>query len=1462
MWGSDGVGGLRVSARVRGRAAELLCLLGFVAWFLVLGVEAQVGFPDAAAQKARAKAFVAQRQRVAAVVSGARASAALPRVGSLGAAWIPLGPLAVTSASYGKVSGRVTAVAVDPNDASGNTVYVGTTGGGVWKSVNAAGPLAGVSFTALTDTLPVFAANNSSGVIPSLSIGSVAVQPVSNPVVLAGTGDPNDATDSYYGEGILRSADGGLTWTLVQGSRDGAAGNHSFVGLSVAGLAWSSSTPTLAVAAVSDAAEGVAVGAGNAVSVRGLYYSNDAGVTWKMATLYDGASVVQQPQALGTGQVGNAASAVVWDGLRQRFYAAVRAHGFYESADGATWTRLVNQPGAGLTSAACPVGANGLGAASCPMFRGALAVQAATGDLYALSVDAANNDNGLWQDLCGVAGSACSTPAVVFGHRIDAGAMDTGGVVVQGDYDLALAASAVGGGTLLLAGTVDVYRCVMAAGASACTLRNTTNAVNGCNAPATVAPAEHALALVGTLTFLGNDGGLWRSLDGVAETGQACSASDAGHFENLNGAIGSLAEVTGFAQPPGDAETLLVGLGANGSAGTSAASAMAAWAQLGAGEGGYPAIDAAQTSNWYVATGAAVSWKLCALGAACTAADFAGAATVGLAQVGFDAALLDAPTLLDPALTANLVLGTCRVWRGPAGVGSSWSSANVISKPLGGGSVPCGAGSSLVRSVAAGGPVGASGNAQNAGSTVLYAGMAAGGSVGGHVFVTTSAATANNATGWTDAGVGIVTNDVANAKVFNPVGFDVSSVMVDAHDATGGTVYATVMGFGVPHIYRSVDFGAHWLNLSANLPDAPANALAVDPNDANTVYLGLDTGVYVTTQVATCATASCWSLLGTGLPDAPVTGLAAAVNMPTGDGRNGTLRASTYGRGMWATPLLSATFPPQPAMTLPATSFGFAAQAVGTLSAAQTLTISSSGSAPMTIGTLTLTGDFVENDTCSGQTLPVGATCAVTLRFAPAAVGIRNGLLTIFANVVGGQASISLSGTGTAPAAIVVAPVALTFAATLLGQTTAAQGITVSNNGGTASALSVPVATGDFSVSASTCGATLGAGATCLVSVVFTPAASGLRTGTLSVTDDVGTQTTALTGTGLAPATDTVNPLSLTFATQLIGTTSAAQQVSITNSGDVALTGVSAGIGSGPFVVSGACGTVAARSTCVLSVVFAPTLTGAASGTLTVSDGLGTQTVTLSGTGVAPAGALLTPAGGLSFGPLAVGLTSTAQTLTLANNGGLTLTISAVSVSGDFRIVSTTCGTTVAVGATCLLTVTFVPTAVGLRNGLLTVSGNVSGGQATASLTGTGLASATLVLAPTTLTFAATALNQTTAAQRISVSNTGGTAAMLSAPVLTGDFQLAANTCGVTLAAQAGCALSVVFTPTASGVRSGTLAITDAAGMHNVLLTGTGLGAAAVVLTPTSLTFAATIVNQTMAAQIITVANTGGWRLR
>ncbi|MES2392318.1 MAG: choice-of-anchor D domain-containing protein [Acidobacteriota bacterium] len=1255
---------------------------------------------------------------------------------SLTAPWQPLGPTSITSTTYGNLTGRITALTLDPNDPTNNTLYLGATGGGVWKSTNAAGPLAAITFTPLTDTLPVFAANTGAAV-PSLSIGALAVQPQANPVLLAGTGDPNDATDSFYGEGLLRSTDNGLTWTLIQNSHDGVNGNHSFVGLATAGLAFSTKTPALAVAAFTTSAQAALVNATNTSSIPGLYYSTDAGVTWQMATVEDGATIVQQPQPLGTGQVGNAATAVVWNSFRSEFIAAVRFHGYYASTDGATWTRLPTQPGFSLTTANCPVGANGLGASTCPIFRGALAVQPFTGDLYALTVDANNLDQGLWQDLCNPSSFTCASPAPLFNNRIDNAALEVGNgstAITQGDYNLTLSAAPSGiGGTTLFAGTLDLYRCTLALGSSSCALRNTTNALNGCVAPALVAPAQHALATIQQATtlpliFLGNDGGLWRSTDGVAETGSPCAATDKNHFDNLNAAIatgGSLAETTGFAQHPTNADTLLIGLGANGSAATTTATLLTPWMQLSVGEGGYPHIDANTPTNWFAAIGAGVNLKSCTNGASCTPTDFLQPATIGATQVLSDASLIDAPTLLDPALTTNVLVGTCRVWRGAANFGSTWNSANAISPSLNGSATPCTAASPLIRSLAAGGPTVTSINTQNSGSTVLYAGIAGslsgGANIPGHIFATTSANLATSTVQWTDVALSPVTNDPAG---FNPGHFDVSALAADAHDATGGTIYAAIDGFSEPHLYRSTDFGKHWSNVSANLPNAPANAILIDPNDANTLYIALDAGIYVTTAISTCPTANCWSPLGTGLPNSPIVALDAAPQLLTGDGRRGMLRAATYGRGIWQTPLITATSLAQPALALSATSFTFPDTQVATQSAPQTLTITSNGNAPLTITSFALTGDFTvpsATDNCSGQTLAVNAQCTLQIIFAPTQTGTRTGQLTIYANISGGQATVALSGNGINPAAIVLNPLSLTFAATIVNQTTAAQIITVSNTGGTTATLQTPIISGDFAISANTCGTTLAASTGCSLSITFTPTATGTRTGTLTLTDSAGTQVAQLTGIGQAPATDTLSPPSLTFAQQQIGTTSPSQQVTLTNSGDIALTLVSTSVSPGDFTAVSSCGTsLAAHSTCAITVTFIPTTTGTRSATLTVSDQFRSQTVSLTGTGVAPAGVSLSPSS-LTFAATGVGLNSIAQALTLTNNGGLPLAISNIAISANFTIATNTCTTTLAASSSCTLQIVFAPTSAGALSGTVTLTDNAASGTQTASLSGIGI---------------------------------------------------------------------------------------------------------------------------------------------
>ena len=520
---------------------------------------------------AHAEALDRARQQQAAM-------AALPRTANLSAAWTALGPAQVASTLYGNLTGRVTSLVLDPGDTTGNTLYLGSTGGGVWKSTNAAA--ASPTFAPLTDTLPVYSASSAQATVPSLSIGALAM---ANGVLLAGTGDPNDATDSYYGAGLLRSADAGLTWTLIQRTSDGAAGSRSFFGVGFAGLAFSSATPSVAVAALTQTFEGNA--------------RRRARQQRRHRPLLQLRCRHNVAHRDGDGRHAGRAGARLHRWL-------VRNRGRVEPAAaallrGCRVPRLLPKRGRHHLDAAREPARRGPHARKLPhdftqrsvpnLSRRAVAVQPATGDLFALTVDSSLHDTGLYQDTCAATGNSCASTTVLFGTKLNSTPLETTNTVIaQGDYNLALAAAPLGTDTVLYAGTIDLYRCTLAAG---CSLRNTTNAQNGCLNRAGVFPAQHALAALGSLLYVGNDGGLYRSLDAVAETGAACSLSDASHFQNLNSSLGSLAEIDAFAQDPTLPGTLLAGLGALGSAGTGAASTP--WPQLATGEGGNVAIDPA-----------------------------------------------------------------------------------------------------------------------------------------------------------------------------------------------------------------------------------------------------------------------------------------------------------------------------------------------------------------------------------------------------------------------------------------------------------------------------------------------------------------------------------------------------------------------------------------------------------------------------------------------------------------------------------------------------------------------------------------------------------------------------------------------------------------------------------------------------------------------------------------------------
>ena len=813
----------------------------------------------------------------------ARSVTVTPHVST--SAWVPLGPAPLasdpgTGQNYGAVSGRATAVAIDPADATGNTVYIGSAQGGVWRSSNAGSlspSAASVNWTPVLDYES------------TLAVGSIAIQPgntdVTKSVILVGTGETNSSADSYYGLGILRSADGGATWSLI--TQD-AGGTHKFAGLGFSKIAFSTTNPQLVVAAAAAATEGFALGLESPVTVnRGIYYSVNGGVSWQYASIKDGTTVVSP----------GSVTSVVYNATAGKFFAALRYHGIYSSTDGSNWTRLADasQPGAGLTTANCSATS---ATPACPIYRAELAVVPGRDEMYtwvvALDPNTGNEvDGGFWQNTNG----GSTRTSINDDGVTNCGDTGLGGCgVQQGTYNLEITAVPNGSGTDIYAGAINVYKCRITNPASpSCTFLNLTH-VYGCFSISNVHPDQHHLAgvVVGgkELMYFVNDGGVYRALDGYTGlTTGTCGGHN--QFDNLNGTLGSLTQFVSFSTHPTNADILLGGTQDNGSPATPTGTTSLSWINVLGGDGGFNAISPANGNDWYTANPDlppnSLNINHCSLGTGCTNNAFQ--QVVGSTQVGSDDGSFYFPYILDPQDSTKLIVGTCRVWRGGPAT-STTGTYTVLSNNFDtGAAATCSGGEiNLVRSLAAGGPKDANG------SKVIYAGTdglggatSPPGTAGGSVFVTTSAGTSLMAD---------------RTGTINPGHFPISAIAVDTADATGQTAYVAIMGFHVSHVFKTTNAGVNWNLFSTGLPDAPADALVVD-SQAGMVYVGTDVGVF-----SSPTSAANWTEVGPAngagvsgfLPNVPVTALRLF-----NSGGKKLLRASTYGRGIWQYDLLGAT---------------------------------------------------------------------------------------------------------------------------------------------------------------------------------------------------------------------------------------------------------------------------------------------------------------------------------------------------------------------------------------------------------------------------------------------------------------------------------------------------------------------------------------------------------------------------
>jgi hypothetical protein len=794
--------------------------------------------------------------------------------------WMPLGPQPTAATEfYGNVSGRVTALAADPCDATGNTVYAGGADGGVWVSFNAfkGNP---ATWQPLTDNQP------------SLATGALAINPAScgnfnghaqSKLIIVGTGESNFAQDNIYGAGVLHSTDGGQTW-IQDSTFTGPATRGEFAsGPYVAALAIQPNNPNPVIFA---AVQGTDFSAGGSLR-SGVYRSADSGAHWTR-TQPGSASAADGPFNPATDVVFDAS-----DPTGKTVYAALGdprgdsdpkasctakpCNGVYVSTDsGQSWNRLSGVDAVSNASA--------YGRISLALAPGASPPSSA---LFVAIADAATDSDNLLNVLSGTGilpdGSGPAFTAVFPNSNLP----DFCEPLCY--YDMKLAAVPGSSGSLVFAGgsahphftgaasgTSSIYR--SSDGGRSWQDFSADGSGNNTFAHVDVHAFDFAMGAGSQILgiFVGNDGGVWVSPDAF----NAATATGNQHWNDLNTITGSANTALNITQfYPGvslhpTTDQIIYG-GTQGND-VQEFSGSLSWsgAEACPYDGGYTAIDQQVPSTVYAScsylAGPGTLNKNTQSGAP-------GNDGINWVAIDFnngidfsDNADFIPPFVIDAMNGQNLYFGTFRLYQ-TTNAGTSWAAIS--------GDLTTNSSQNFITTIAV----------APSDSNTLYAGTSDG-------LIWQTSLALQGAT------------DIRDVKQVNQPGRQVSAIAIDSF--TPKSVFVAYSGFSCPgvlgcdglgHLFFSDNSGAAWTKVDGNLPDVPVNDIVLDPEDStdNTVYVATDAGVYASAN-ASAGSGSTWTILQTGLPNSQVLSLRL-------NAASRTLVAATHGRGAWNIKLPTAS---------------------------------------------------------------------------------------------------------------------------------------------------------------------------------------------------------------------------------------------------------------------------------------------------------------------------------------------------------------------------------------------------------------------------------------------------------------------------------------------------------------------------------------------------------------------------
>jgi hypothetical protein len=737
--------------------------------------------------------------------------------GALAAAWEAMGP--------GNIGGRTRALLIHPT--TPDTMWAGAVAGGIWKTTNG-----GATWVPKADLLV------------NMAVNSMVMDPRNPNILFAGTGEGFFNGDAVRGAGILKSTDGGETWAQLP-----STANASF-----------HYVQKLIVSKANGARMYAATRAG-------ILRTLDGGNTWTQ--MINGAPVngcmdlaIQTDRALPYvfASCGTFTQATVYRAL--------------DTSGAQTWTPVMSVPNQGRTTLAIAPSSQNV--------------------IYAMAACDGAACGNYWDGLLGVYRSTTSGSAGSFVPR----ATNTSPTLLnrvllsnpvfallsqcgfgisqffnQGWYDNTLAVDPKNP-DIVWAGGIDLFR----SDDGGANFGQASHWWFGRGTDPEYNHADHHLivfhpqydGVTNKTMFSMNDGGIFKTADArapvsyspdpVTPASPVCGNTPPGvvAWTELNNGY----QVTQFYHGThyASGNNVLGGTQDNGTL-RGTAGAPNAWTEIRGGDGGYVAVNPANTNMlWVENTGLSIVRSLNG------GATF-GAFTSGITETSGNF-LFITPFAQDPSNASNM-------WIAGA---SPWRTTQATAVPIAG-SVWTRAGAFL------GQRIGAIAVAPSDSTRVYMGGGTGGGADNGRVFTTSNALTANSTTAWTFSKPRADSNFVSWLAV---------------HPTNPAIVYATVSTFnsatGTGHVFKSTDFGATWTNIdgagATGIPDVPVHCIVIDPNDTDRLYVGTDIGVFVSLEGG-----ANWARENTGFANVIVEAMSLKNDAPR------YLYAYTHGRSAYRVPL-------------------------------------------------------------------------------------------------------------------------------------------------------------------------------------------------------------------------------------------------------------------------------------------------------------------------------------------------------------------------------------------------------------------------------------------------------------------------------------------------------------------------------------------------------------------------------